>query len=740
MNRPDSSSENAIPNRSSKYALWIVGLFALSLIVGLELYQPFYFSHDDNVTNNLPQRVFDYRSVFQQGAFPLINLHQYLGLPYYNGGTAPVFYPPSYLTTFLADKLWTIWAAMDVEVGLHLIGAAFAAFAYLRAIRMPSHLSIYGALLYLTFPYWLITSKSGDIMASTAFYIAALLACLETIFNSEKPRYLALQILLKTLFIYHSNIQFFFFYQLFEVLYIVVRLPQLDRKDRGNILFHYFFSSVVVLLLSLPLALPMKEVMDDSWSRSHPMRVGALLCNSVDPIVWFFCQLFKFQTNAVIFSSSAVYYLGGSIPFLVCLILHRARLGRLFNGSLLLFLITLIFSTQANAILTLIPPFNRFRWPYKWYSICVFAYMACAVILFEQLEKRHILPKAWIHFFFASSIICNLFVTILPESQIPFGPYHITHAIVQNQMEPLLDGRWQPYGILYADTYEQVIDANDFLLPTLHGEYAFAGYEPMLSRKTRDTVFKLNYTGIFNHGTITPEIRSRFNQWSVRYITTNDTPEHREELKSLGGMNFLRSAPSGLLVYENTQAKPFAWISNGQDIPVPIHFGVNDATIDTNGLSGSLSISLMRLSGWSYSFDGKEYLPLVTENKAGQMQIDVPPHVKTVTVRYFTPGLLWSIVISVLGLIVSIPLWIFCGNKMRGVWLKEKFNRLLAFGHEKEPVPIESSALYQSNLLIYTTTIFWALLIVLFITTPRDYAVVSSERPIHPINLFSIIE
>jgi hypothetical protein len=645
-------------NKLASLSLLGIGLL---LLVALQFRETFYFTHDDNAVGYLPQHVYNYRSLFGQGEFPFLNLHQYLGHAYYLIGSSGIFYLPAYLSTFLADKVvGNIVTTVEIDVSLHLFLALLAMYAYLRVLKLPPTTCLYGSLLYLTCPYWLCGAKDWAMLAYSAFYVPALLACLEAWLNRGGIRYLVCSLLLKIAFFYQGNPQVVFIYLAGEAIYFACRLAQ--EKERGVLhwIGSYVASNVATFVATLPLILPILLSMHDTAHRGGGMTLVEALSLAVEPQVWIGTFFYVFWPREVFKADSALFYLGGLI--LLPLLLAQLRVaGRAqkhrWLAPLLLFIAALFLSTRLNVVLHWLPPFDRMRWPFKWYLLCAFAYPAAATAVIWQLRQQRLVTPFFFHLFFLLSIGTNLLVALSPNAQVTFAPYHITPQVTATPQPHLTDGRSVCYGLKEFPSQETLADARGFNFQSLTGEYGYAGYDPLVPTKVNDAVLGLNHHAIFN-AFLAPVYLARLNQWSVRYIVTLNEPRQKTELTT-AGMHLITTTSTGLAIFENPEARPFAWFEEEPSRPASIQLRVNSATVQTDGHSGLLTISLIRIDGWSYRLDNAPYQAVARENRHGQIQIEVPPGVQTVEVRYLTPFIKTSALITLAGLPIVLLIWLW---------------------------------------------------------------------------------
>ncbi len=718
----------------SSPGLWIVPALALALLAALLLSQPYYFTFDDNATGYLPSHIYNYRCVVEYATLPLINFHQFLGEVYYVMGTPGVLYLPSYLCTFFADKiLGDIMTCMQVSLSLHLFLAALAAYAYLRVVKVSGPVSCYGALLYLTLPFLLCASKSWLVIAVCAFYIPALLACLEAFLRTRSSLYLVAQCVLKIAFIYHGNIQFVMIYGLGELLYLGNRWFYLTPRLNRSQILSYLLSNLVVIAASLPLIIPMQAALSTSAGRATAMHWTVQLAVSVQPKLWLYAQAYLFSPESICDSSSSLLHLGGSLIFLILFYALRSKIDRRWQTIWYLLLTALLLSTAANYILRVLPYFDRIRWPFKWYLFVVFAYAVMTALVLDELTRRRILSHLWLHVFFIVAITSNLIVTFSPLSQIPFGPYHLIPGGMSQKMTKLDSGRIFVFGPRNIYTYTSLPEIRGFNFATLYQEQAFGGYNPLLSSKVRDATFDVNYTGVFYDLIMPPAMRDALNQWSVRHIITaaeSDNP-FVQLLDAQPGLIFRGTTPSGFRLYENLQSRPYAWARNAPSRSLPMHFAVNSATIDLNGSSGDIIISIIRLPGWSYRIDAGPWKPVAHETSYGQITVTIPSGAQQLTLRYLPPRLVGSLYASALGLLLLLPAWygISLTNTAPSFPTKEK--------HSSQKIHRPSFALpWWPNVLAVALILFWIIWMACYVAHMDMSAAAIGTQPLAPMDMF----
>ena len=643
-----------IKNIPDIYYLWVACIGILTLLQALD---PLWFSWDDNCSHFYPWYFLNYKTLLQEGTIPLVNFHQYLGYDQYATGLNGVFYFPIYFSVLIADKiLHAPHLTIEILASFHLLAGGFFAFKYFRTIKCPTDLSVYGALLFITSPIFLIGAKSWITIAYICCYTPALLWCLENWLHEKRMRWLIFSAILKALFFYQGNTQYFFFYSLLEGIYLLLRTSSFGK----DVFFHwisYFFSNLCCLILILPLFLPMYLAMTESAARSIPFSNALTLVAAIEK-KWFLSQIYLFYDKQYFSSGTHLFHLGGII--LIPLLIWKLKLKTSHEKKQLyfyvtLFLICLLFSTNANQILQFIPPFNHFRWPFKWTFFLPIFHCAIYLTLIHQLRHRKIASNLFIHLLCLLPILSNLFVITAPKAHSAFSPVRLEpQSIKHSQSHSLTKGRSLAYKInIYDKDQSKAIYARSFNYASLTGDYAFAGYDPLASKLARSLTRYEHHTGIYQRP-ITQEFLDHLSYWSVRYIITENSNDIMTELTQWSQLKLLE-VNDNHLIYENLQAKPFSYLLDNPEKALPTTFSANRVTIQTHQETGTLRLSLAPLKNYYYKFDHGDLQKLTPTDH--NLLIDVPTGTNTVTVIYQNNLLKYLIVFAMWGTILILWLW-----------------------------------------------------------------------------------
>lgn len=220
-------------------------LFVLSYVLFLEKLIPNFFLCDDNATAFLPFYVYNWNSVINNFSIPFINFHQYLGHTYFSQGQTGVLYPPIYLAVFLSKLITgTHYSTIDILVFIHFSCSAVAMFFLLKRLKIKAILSFLFSLIWITYPFFTITSKSWVFVS----YVTAFLPLCFLLFDKivKIPSYKNAFLLgaVQALFLYQGYIQYVLLLLFFEFLYLLIY-----QLSQSKISFHDFKKFVKNILI-----------------------------------------------------------------------------------------------------------------------------------------------------------------------------------------------------------------------------------------------------------------------------------------------------------------------------------------------------------------------------------------------------------------------------------------------------------------------------------------------------------
>jgi hypothetical protein len=291
---------------------------------------------------------------------------------------------------------------------------------------------------------------------------------------------------------------------------------------------------------------------------------------------------------------------------------------------------------------------------------------------------------------------------------------HMTPEVSRMAMHQLTEGRSLAYKITSFSSETQLVEARAFDFATFLDEDSFAGYDPLAFRGVEAALGGLRYHCILSKN-ISPDFLNHFSNWSGRYLITEDSSERADEMRQFSQLRFKELTPSGLAVYENLSAKPYAWFEGRTDRSLPTRLKANSVSIDTTGCDGLLTISLFNVPGWSVRFDQGTFQSIESSNADRQIQVNVPHGVQSVTLRYRPALLIESSCLAAGLLAVLLPLWIWFERFFSGADTKPVRTTVLKNAHT--PARVQQQVLARRlKLICFMIVCVWVLLSGIYVT------------------------
>jgi len=347
--------------------LSIAGLWLL--LLGMEAVRPCFFLHDDNATWFIGAYAHDFRVLTETGRLAEVNYYQHGGEPFLEQGQTAVLYPPVYLGVALAkwvtgDMRWSLEWIAAIHLTIGMLGFSF----WLRQGGVAPWHAALGGLAWVLNPFVLIVSASWIFTSLVAAWLPWLFWTLDHLLLRPSARAAFFLGTSASLLFLQGYVQMFAYSVLFLAVYALFQFATRPETRKPAVLYYLGVSVLVFTILSLPLLLPMLHAVNDSAIRASALPVEAALFYNVAPTDFFFAQLCLFQSNLAFGASTVILF----CPALLFIPVTAFRLyyggaaaqRRLFPLLFLAFL-ALIFSTQWHGLLTLLPVFDKFRWPFK---------------------------------------------------------------------------------------------------------------------------------------------------------------------------------------------------------------------------------------------------------------------------------------------------------------------------------------------------------------------------------------
>ncbi len=632
------------------FALVALGL----LLVAMETARPRYFLHDDNASWFAGAYLHDYRVLTETGRLAEVNWYQHGGEPFLQQGQTAVLYPPVYLGVALAkfisgDAIW----AIDWIAALHLALGLVGFYAWMRLGGIVPRFAALGGLAWVLNPFVLIVGASWIFTLIVAAWLPWLFWALDRLLARPSPRaslYLGGS---AGLLFLQGYAQCFAYAILFLVLYTSLQFVARPGACRPPVLYYLGLAALIGIGIALPLLLPMIHATAESAMRRDPLPVGAALLYAVNPRDILAASFACFDCNLII---------GLSIVALYCpaLLLLPAMTLRLFLAQpetrrTLLVLITLgllalVLCTSAHAVLTMLPLFDKLRWPFKVFLFADF-FLIAALVHAAASWTRARLSLAVIALTAVANASISLafhdanFIsqTILPPDKIALPPgmdFHLGRTVTFSDDLP------------DAEAYRYLSHA----YATWYGFPSLGGYDPLVSQRQIEFSLYLDYPN-FCAGTMTPDFQRAFENRAVRYWIVDARSSQLAAIESLPGMKEI-DRDARRLIFEDVNAAPLAHAEASPEGALPVRFSGNSLFIAASGVPSPLRVSAGPTDGWWYRTDGGVWQRPSYQD--GWLTLTPEASARAVEVTYFDArfrqGLYYSaLLLVVISVLLAIP-------------------------------------------------------------------------------------
>lgn len=576
----------------------ILSIAAVSFLCALEILSPGFFFWDDNSTFHLPWYLFNYRAVIDESFIPLVNFHQFAGQPYLAQGQRGVFYPPTYAAVWLSEffsggPLWT----MDILIGFHFLCGALAMFALLRAMGVRPSIGFLGSLAYLTVPFYLVASKSWVHVAYTFLYLPLIQVLVELLLRKRSALMIGLLALTKTLFFYQGYYEYVFYQLLFEAFFLFGRRFVWRNPFRPQFLVDYCFANLIALLAVLPSLLLFLETLSLSAERALALPSKELLYGSVTLGGFLAAQTFDFGARSFGQSDTRLFYLGALVPFFFLIVIayfRGSRISKTVAFFCVLALGAFLISTNFRALLAVVPPFDRLRWPFKTFAFAAYFLTLAISLLTEDLIEKGVIRQWIAACTLATVVLLNGLGMFPPGHTRPFGNYRLTSLQEDVRAHITTEGRLLGYRINPQTERDAAIAT--FNYPTMFGLFGIAGYDPLRSVVSSEIGLGLESSSVFV-GSLSAEFVEHLNKWSVKYLVVPNVDAVLATVHTWPQLHRI-FATEQTSVFLNREARPLAYFEDEKTLPLEVHFAGNRVTISTQGRVGEIRLALAPLPAY----------------------------------------------------------------------------------------------------------------------------------------------
>ena len=607
----------------------LLALVALGLLlVAMETARPHYFLHDDNASWFAGAYLHDYRVLTETGRLAEVNWYQHGGEPFLQQGQTAVLYPPIYLGVALAklvsgDAIW----AIDCIAAIHLAFGLVGFYAWMRQGGIEARFAALGALAWVLTPFVLIVGTSWIFTIIVAAWLPWLFWALDRLLLRPSARHALYLGGSAGLLFLQGYAQCFAYAILFLALYALFQFFTRSAARCPAALYYLGIAALIGTALALPLLLPLMHATAESASRRDPLPIGEALLYSVNPRDILVAPFAYFGFNLLI---------GLSIVALYCpaLLLVPAMIVRLFHAqaetrrTLLLValgLFALILCTRAHAILSVLPFFDKFRWPFKIFLFADFFFLAALVRTAASWSSSRL---SWIvislvavaHASISLAFHEGNFIsqTILPPAPIALPPgmdSRLGRAVTFSDDLP------------DAEAYRYLTHA----YATWYGFPSLGGYDPLVGQRQIEFSLYLDYPN-FCAGVMTPDFQRAFENRAVRYWIVDARSSQLAAIAGLPGMKEI-DRDARRIIFEDVNAGLIAHAAATPEISIPVTYSGNSMLIPVSGIKGPLLVSAGPTDGWRYRTDGGAWQRPTYQD--GWLTLAPDPSAHLVEVAYF---------------------------------------------------------------------------------------------------------
>ena len=651
----ESSAEPGPDTLTERIAWPIVGFaFCLGALLLLEKSYPFYFSQDDSLDSILPVMLQGCRSVFD-GVFPQWDPYQFLGAPTTVLGYYGLTYPLTFVSYGIARYiLQNPNATVDVLAWLHILGGFAGLYWVLRREKCRPSISMLAACCYALSGYALIFTRSFVQFGSILLWMPLLIACLQSV-QQKRPgwKWIAGFGGSMGMFFHAGHIQMWVYGILFVDLAILLLI--LTRRLPLNRLWSCVAGHFVGLALAAPLLVPEILVAVSSvrygdnrgiWTGLLGMFLPVSISHAPHPLDW-----------GPGFPIGEMYYSGtlfAVIALILLIALLAMRWGPEMLGANAWFLCAVVALLLALGdegllwkILSSLPGFNHFRFPFKFLGFINLFMMIAGAVALERLMRA----KRWriqveltmvMAVFGLLAYHCTLSTAAFYNFS--FTPFPTPDPEITRRLIPA-GGRDYPKvlpanigadGVLYTLNVSgfrgrdpEYLDSFFNHWPTLYGVFSVDGYDPLVFESPEVRNMRQN---IIEH----PE--NALKEYGVKYFLCYAEP-------GVAKLGFGFTLPGARLVYGNSRVnlyeledpRPMAFPEKNVHRALRVNFDGNGASIDLTEAAGEEAIILNMLWRPQMRATAGGDRSTVEPDAWGRLRIRVPRAVSTVRVEYRPP-------------------------------------------------------------------------------------------------------
>lgn len=642
-----------------------LALLVACMVAVIEVRHPFFFLRDDNLHQNLPYYVHNYRSALSCEV-PLFNFHQFLGIPSLACIQPAAFYLPNYAAVFLSSLFFGhYYATMEFIAVFHLILAAIGFFKLMRHFDLEDWSCCFGAISWAFCGFVMTVGNSWITVVCYAAYFPWLLLYSFRQMGPFNLRNFSILVALRMTMLFIGYPPYIIYAYTFEILAVVaLRLVSYDLgTTRGesfvSFLMKHAFGCLCAFLLAAPLLLPALHLVAISADRKSALPWEEYSSAAYDPVSWLHGQFTPladpFLKNTSWFQQPFISHIGW-LTLIFCIMAICRRCSQMKTALVFLALAIVSFLWACDTFVTglfyHIPFYNRQRWPFKLMFFNSFFLIAVSSFGFdcwrERLKGYAVKYRTICMAVLPFLLLIHIANFLLLYLAVPQRRFHVRSVQLPVFEEPLADvlkqGRiisiihTNAGGVPGMPSDDSLVD-NTLMLgynyATLFGLYHFTGHEllvPDRNLKASHNIKLGAFLGTAGPLSLSSQELEYFRKWGVKwYVLDRNIPFFSQNELKIAHRDNYRT------VLYDEGAKPFVyWRNTESENGIKYNFTTNSIRIesDRDG-SGDIVVNVLHDPFFQLKIDDrKEELQESVDN---QMIVPVPSGRHLIRITYVDP-------------------------------------------------------------------------------------------------------
>ncbi|HZV83133.1 MAG TPA: hypothetical protein VFF53_13295 [Geobacteraceae bacterium] len=668
--------------RSTRYSPQLyLALLVLGMVGLIEWNYPYYFLKTDNLDQNLPYYVHNFRAVLA-GEFPLFNFHQFLGTPVFACIQSAALYLPNYIAVALSKGiLGHYYGTIDLLAALHLVVAAIGFFQLMRQWDLSPTSSIFGAVSWALCGFVMRVGDGWIQVIEYAAYFPWILLYGQRLANRFAMGPFVILTLLRTVALWMGNPPFFMYVVTFDLLCTGIwvgcdhgtamgnGIRRFDLAGTVRPMMRHLASYGAAAVLSAPLLLPALHQIALSADRSSSLTWEQYSQGGYTLLLWLKGLLLPFSAEQYrLFGQQLFFAHIGWLTLIFALAASCCRppQRRRAIGLLLLALLALFWAdnTVITRLVYHLPFYNRQRFPFKLLFFTSFFAIALASLGYEHLLAAMRRKYRWAGVLGTVILVVHVANLLAFHLYTPYDTRRVKSVPYDEPLqESLSDGRIVT--IVSRETDDQ--DKHPYLLgfnfATLFGLYHFAGYETLVSRQNLDAALQRNGSADFfvdgNRFAPLAADLQYFRRWGVRWYVLENKVKFSENV----ALRSVYRDGKRLVLYDEAANPPVFWVDTARDDGVTHGFTTNSIRITTErNTDGQLVVNVLHNPFFRAFIDNE--LALLTATADNQILVQVPAGRHRVRIVYRDPYFIAGLYLFG-GFLVVITVWLYIATRRR---------------------------------------------------------------------------